>query len=57
MDQLARIGFAGDDGGVTGVASANGCFAHIQAKSGFTRLFIRTMTTKAIVSQDWSNIA
>jgi hypothetical protein len=57
MDELAHVGFAGDDRRVSGVASANGCFAQIQPKPGFARLFIRTVTTKAIISQDWSNIA
>src|SRR3954452_9140946 len=54
--ELAQFGFARDHGRVAGVATANCCFPHIQAKSGFARLLIRTMTTKAIISQDWSNI-
>ena len=57
MDQLAGVGIAGDDGRLAGIAAANGCFAQVQAKSAFARLFIGAVAMKAVVSQDRPNIA
>ena len=57
MDELARVGFAGNDGRLAGIAALNGRLAQIQPKPAFARLFIGAMAMKAIVRQDWSNIA
>src|SRR5262245_52889678 len=57
MDQFACIRFARDDSRLARLAPAKTEVAQIQAKSGLSRLLIRTVAAKAVVGQDWSNIS